>query len=66
MVCGVHAIGINFNFALGTYDETGKVDYLDVLNNAVDAYTNLTVVGGTYEFEHDGQLKCWALICTHR
>ncbi|KAF7368646.1 Amine oxidase [Mycena venus] len=29
-----------------TYDETGKVDYLDVLNNAVDAYTNLTVVGG--------------------
>lgn len=47
---------------LATYDETGEADYLDVLNNAADAYTKLTVVGGTYEFEHDGQLKCQALI----
>jgi hypothetical protein len=30
--------GINFNFALVTYNKTGKIDYLDVLNNAVDTY----------------------------
>lgn len=31
---------------LVTYDETGAVDYLEALAKAVDAYTNLTVVGG--------------------
>jgi hypothetical protein len=65
-VCHHHTSVTNFNFELATYDETGEVDYLDVLNNAVDAYTNLTVVGGTYEFDHHEQLKHWALICTHQ
>ncbi|KAJ6528935.1 amine oxidase [Mycena capillaripes] len=43
---GVKTEESDFYGSVVTYDETGKVDYLDVLNNAVDAYTNLTVVGG--------------------
>ena len=29
-----------------TFDYTGAVDYLDVFNESVDAYTELTIVGG--------------------
>ncbi|KAF8210927.1 hypothetical protein K438DRAFT_1569398 [Mycena galopus ATCC 62051] len=43
---GVKTAESDFYESVVTYDETGKVDYLDILNNAVDAYTNLTVVGG--------------------
>ncbi|KAJ7912145.1 amine oxidase [Mycena leptocephala] len=43
---GVKTAESDFYGSVATYDETGEVDYLDVLNNAVDAYTNLTVVGG--------------------
>ncbi|KAK0200982.1 amine oxidase [Desarmillaria ectypa] len=32
--------------SLSTFDITGEVDYLDVFNDAVDAYTALTVTGG--------------------
>lgn len=31
---------------IATYDERGAVDYLEVFNNSVDAYTNLTVAAG--------------------
>ncbi|KAF8210930.1 amine oxidase [Mycena galopus ATCC 62051] len=43
---GVKTAESDFYESVVTYDETGKIDYLDILNNAVDAYTNLTVVGG--------------------
>ncbi len=29
-----------------TYDANGAVDYLDVLNNAADAFTNFTIAAG--------------------
>ncbi|KAF7357089.1 Amine oxidase [Mycena sanguinolenta] len=43
---GVKTVDSDFYGSVVTYDETGMVDYLDVLNDAVDAYNNLTVVGG--------------------
>ncbi|KAJ7614912.1 hypothetical protein FB45DRAFT_873781 [Roridomyces roridus] len=43
---GLKAVESDFYESVETYDETGKVDYLKTLNDAVDAYTNLTVVGG--------------------
>ncbi|KAJ7126814.1 amine oxidase [Mycena epipterygia] len=43
---GLKTAESDFYTSIVTYDETGAVDYLDVLNNAVDAYTNLTIVGG--------------------
>ncbi|KAJ7485571.1 amine oxidase [Mycena latifolia] len=36
----------DFYESVATYGETGQVDYLPVLNTAIDAYTNLTVGGG--------------------
>ena len=30
-----------------TFDETGAIDYLDVFDESVDAYTNLTVAAGS-------------------
>lgn len=35
-----------FNF-LATYDEDGAVNFLDVFNASIDAYTELTVAAGT-------------------
>ncbi|KAJ7610490.1 amine oxidase [Roridomyces roridus] len=43
---GLKTAETDFYGSIVTYDETGPVDYLDALNTAVDAYTNLTVVGG--------------------
>ncbi|KAJ7614908.1 amine oxidase [Roridomyces roridus] len=43
---GLKAVESDFYESVETYDETGKVDYLKTLNDAVDAYTDLTVVGG--------------------
>ncbi|KAJ7153993.1 hypothetical protein C8R43DRAFT_1186902 [Mycena crocata] len=43
---GVKTAESDFYESIVTYDETGKVDYLGALNKSVDAYTNLTVVGG--------------------
>ncbi|KAK0432129.1 amine oxidase [Armillaria borealis] len=36
----------DFYGSMTTYDVTGEVDYLDVFNDAVDAYSALTVTGG--------------------
>ncbi|KAK0478780.1 amine oxidase [Armillaria novae-zelandiae] len=36
----------DFYGSITTFDTTGEVDYLDVFNNAVDAYSALTVTGG--------------------
>ncbi|SJL08438.1 related to polyamine oxidase precursor [Armillaria ostoyae] len=36
----------DFYGSITTYDTTGEVDYLDVFNDAVDAYSALTVTGG--------------------
>ncbi|KAJ7760480.1 amine oxidase [Mycena metata] len=36
----------DFYGSIATYDETGAVDYLETLNKAVDAYTELTILGG--------------------
>ncbi|KAJ7180590.1 amine oxidase [Mycena filopes] len=36
----------DFYESIATFDEAGAVDYLEVLTKAVDAYTNLTVLGG--------------------
>ncbi|KAK0432128.1 amine oxidase [Armillaria borealis] len=36
----------DFVGSMTTYDNTGEVDYLDVLEKAADAYTALTVTGG--------------------
>ncbi|KAI0299063.1 amine oxidase [Multifurca ochricompacta] len=36
----------DFFTSMTTYDQTGAVDYLDVFNNSVDAFTNLTVAAG--------------------
>lgn len=36
----------NFVGSLTTFDVTGEVDYLDVFNDSVDAYTALTVTAG--------------------
>ncbi|KAK0463120.1 uncharacterized protein EV420DRAFT_1618926 [Desarmillaria tabescens] len=36
----------DFYGSLTTYDISGEVDYIDVFNDAVDAYTALTVTGG--------------------
>lgn len=33
---------------LATYDYTGQVDYINEFNAAIDAYTNLTIVGGMF------------------
>ncbi|KAJ6576638.1 amine oxidase [Mycena vulgaris] len=43
---GLKTAESDFYESIVTYDETGLVDYLAVLNKAVDAYTNLTIVGG--------------------
>ncbi|CAK5274029.1 unnamed protein product [Mycena citricolor] len=43
---GVKTAPSDFYTSIVTYDEHGSADYLDVLNTALDAYTNLTVVGG--------------------
>ncbi|KAJ7707536.1 amine oxidase [Mycena rosella] len=43
---GLKTAESDFYESIVTYDETGAVDYLTTLANAVDAYTNLTVVGG--------------------
>ncbi|KAA1475714.1 amine oxidase [Dentipellis sp. KUC8613] len=32
--------------SMTTYDYTGAVDYIDTFNKAIDAYTNLTIIGG--------------------
>ncbi|KAK0200983.1 hypothetical protein DFS33DRAFT_1277312 [Desarmillaria ectypa] len=37
----------SFHGSMTTYDNTGEVDYLDVLEKAADAYTALTVTGGS-------------------
>ncbi|KAJ7629425.1 amine oxidase [Mycena polygramma] len=40
------AVESDYYDSIVTYDEAGPADYLDVFNKAIDAYTNLTVVGG--------------------
>ncbi|KAG6828033.1 hypothetical protein H0H92_009570 [Tricholoma furcatifolium] len=44
-----HKVKTQFNDQYGsieTYDTTGAVDYMDVFNASVDAFTNLTIYGG--------------------
>ncbi|KAJ7751891.1 amine oxidase [Mycena maculata] len=43
---GLKTAESDFYESIVTYDRTGSVDYLEALHDAVDAYTNLTVVGG--------------------
>ncbi|KAJ7262748.1 hypothetical protein B0H12DRAFT_1104283 [Mycena haematopus] len=43
---GLEASESDFYDSIVTYDETGPVDYLDVLNKAVVDYTTLTIAGG--------------------
>ncbi|KAJ6589044.1 hypothetical protein B0H19DRAFT_1226703 [Mycena capillaripes] len=43
---GLKAEESDFYGSIGTYDETGSANYLNVFNKAIDAYTNLTVAGG--------------------
>ncbi|KAJ6482097.1 amine oxidase [Mycena vitilis] len=40
------AVESDYYDSIVTYDEAGPADYLDVFDKAIDAYTNLTVVGG--------------------
>ncbi|CDO70430.1 hypothetical protein BN946_scf184999.g71 [Trametes cinnabarina] len=44
-----HGLHTHFNDwygSISTYGATGPVDFVDVFNNAVDAYTNLTIAAG--------------------
>lgn len=43
---GLKTLESDFYTSIATYDKTGPVDYLDVFNRAIDAYTNLTIAGG--------------------
>ncbi|KAJ7707534.1 amine oxidase [Mycena rosella] len=43
---GLETVENDFYAPIATYDETGAMDYLAVIDKAIDAYTNLTVVGG--------------------
>ncbi|KAI0063017.1 amine oxidase [Artomyces pyxidatus] len=40
------AVPSDYYGSMTTFDYTGQVDYLDVFNSAIDAYTNLTVLAG--------------------
>ncbi|KAI0299064.1 amine oxidase [Multifurca ochricompacta] len=42
----ISAVESDYFTSITTYDETGQVDYSDVFNKSVEAYTNLTVAAG--------------------